>query len=209
MQQPVELSCFIQRPRDLTDFYLDIETLDMMDKSLPERERLARLRVGLAWSYCPPYGWHLWDRFHLNQLEWEFVNKCVIGFRVLGFDLPVISYNTGRPDAPSYHKPQFVIDIWEIVNDMTGRWVGLDELAEATLGIGKAEGIKGKGAPALLTATENVAVNWGTVIDYCRRDVELTIRLWEHVRAGGALVIPPHPTRDLNTYHLWIEERTA
>ncbi len=98
----------------------------------------------------------------------------VIGYNLLRFDYEVLRGYGPLPPLPT-------LDILEEIYQALGFRVGLNEVAQATLGAGKsAHGLQ--------------SVQWfregrlDLVIEYCRRDVELTKRLYEFGKEKGYLL---------------------
>ena len=97
----------------------------------------------------------------------------VIGYNLLRFDYEVLRRYTKDPllDLPT-------VDMLDVIHRSLGRRLKLDNLAAATLGAGKsADGLQ--------------AVRWfrqgqiQKVIDYCRRDVEVTWSVYEFGQQHG------------------------
>jgi DEAD/DEAH box helicase domain-containing protein len=97
----------------------------------------------------------------------------VIGYNLLRFDYEVLRRYTTDPlaDLPT-------VDMLDVIHRRLGFRLKLDDVAAATLGEGKsADGLQ--------------AVRWfregqvDKVIDYCRRDVEVTWRVYDFGRQKG------------------------
>lgn len=97
----------------------------------------------------------------------------VVGYNLLGFDYEVLRRYTEDPllDLPT-------VDMLDHIYRTLGWRLSLDDVAAATLGEGKsADGLQ--------------AVRWfregqvQKVIDYCRRDVEVTWKVYEYGRRNG------------------------
>ena len=100
-------------------------------------------------------------------------SKKVIGYNLLRFDYEVLRPYTTDPllDLPT-------VDMLDVIHRRLGFRLKLDDVAAATLGEGKsADGLQ--------------AVRWfrqgdvQRVIDYCRRDVEVTWKVYEFGRKNG------------------------
>lgn len=97
----------------------------------------------------------------------------VIGYNLLRFDYEVLRRYTKDPllNLPT-------MDMLDVIHRSLGRRLKLDNVASATLGAGKsADGLQ--------------AVRWfrqgqiQRVIDYCRRDVEVTWQVYQFGRQNG------------------------
>lgn len=197
---------------------LDIETLDWFDQPGTERltrdEQIDRMRLGVAvtigpdpedaaakvWCPCPTLGTQALVEWLMEQADDG--RATIVGWNVYDFDLRVIWQNAAI--APR------VADLfarWEglAVRDMMaeirhgsygigrgsvrrgipgGRWYKLGDIADYNLGEGKSgNGLKAvewlrSGDPALVQQA----------IDYCRKDVELTLKLYWLARGDGLLL---------------------
>lgn len=102
--------------------------------------------------------------------------ELIVGFNLKRFDFAVLQPYTTVPLAK---LP--TLDILEEIHGVLGHKLSLNHLAEKTLGAAKS----GDGLLALQLFKEG---RWDELIDYCRRDVELTARLFEFgVRHGYLL----------------------
>jgi DEAD/DEAH box helicase domain-containing protein len=105
--------------------------------------------------------------------------RLVIGFNIKSFDYEVLSAYVPREQLDQLRT----LDLLEHVHAALKRRVRLDDLARATLGKGKsADGVE--------------AVRWfrerdyAKLIEYCRRDVEVTKELYEFGVANGYVLFP-------------------
>lgn len=106
----------------------------------------------------------------INDLESA---PLIVGFNLVRFDYEVLSAYTDRPltGIPT-------LDIHEEVYRHTGIRLSLEDLTSATLGLEK-------------SASGLLAVRWfkdgrlDLVMEYCRRDVEITKALYEYGRDHG------------------------
>jgi DEAD/DEAH box helicase domain-containing protein len=102
--------------------------------------------------------------------------KLVVGFNIVNFDFEVL-----RKYTPFNLKS---IPAFDMLSDIYGRLgfrVSLQGLAETTLGFTKSGG----GLDAVLWYREG---KWDKLIDYCRRDVEITKGLYHFGKARGYLL---------------------
>ncbi|KKT39908.1 MAG: DEAD/DEAH box helicase domain protein [Candidatus Giovannonibacteria bacterium GW2011_GWA2_44_13b] len=99
--------------------------------------------------------------------------RCVIGFNIHHFDLPVL-----QPYVSWSLKSLKTLDLMEDVEKGAGFRISLDNLSETSLGARKS----GDGLQALRWYKE------GRIDDikkYCLKDVELTKALWEYGKKNG------------------------
>lgn len=115
------------------------------------------------------YEEHQADSF-ISRLEGA---KCIIGFNNIGFDNKVIT---------GYRMPDFskvlVFDMLSDVRTRTGRRFSLDNLAGATIGAAKSA----DGLQALQWYKEG---RMEEIIEYCKKDVEVTKNLFLHGAERG------------------------
>lgn len=113
----------------------------------------------------------------------------VVGYNLLGFDYEVLRRYTDDPllDLPTR-------DMLDDIHRTLGWRLKLDDVAAATLGEGKsADGLQ--------------AVRWfrqgemQKVIDYCRRDVEVTWRVYQFGQQNGYI---KYRDRNWRTRKVWV-----
>lgn len=170
-----------QAPRDLV---LDLETKRSFDE-VGGAENRAKLGVSVVGLYD-----YAEDRF-LTFREEAFGDLAerlrtaqkVIGFNLIGFDLPVLAAELGDwvTDLPT-------LDLMVEAQKALGRRISLDALAQATLGMSKL----GSGLDAL---TYYRAGDWERLERYCLEDVKLTRDLYEYARKNGQLFFQKGPRR--------------
>jgi len=112
--------------------------------------------------------------FFKNQLGglWPILEQAdrIIGFNIMGFDLPVLSeYYLG--DTASFPT----LDILEEVKKIVGHRVSLDAIAKETLGIEKS----GTGLDALLYYEQS---RFEELASYCLSDVRITRDVYDFGR---------------------------
>jgi DEAD/DEAH box helicase domain-containing protein len=100
----------------------------------------------------------------------------IVGFNLKKFDYQVLQPYT---DLPLKHLP--TLDILEEIQHSLGHKLSLEHLAEKTL----KEGKSGDGLMALRLFKEG---RLEELVDYCRKDVELTARLFAHGCRQGHLI---------------------
>lgn len=154
--------------------FFDLETQRTFDE-VGGRHNLDRLGLAVAVTYdsCTDE-YHVYTEDQAPELVDELAGAdLVVGFNVLSFDYPVLRPYT---DYPLETLP--TVDMLRDVHLVLGFRLSLQTLAEGTLGVGKsADGLQ--------------AVRWfrqgelEKVIEYCRRDVEITRTLYEFGREHG------------------------
>jgi DEAD/DEAH box helicase domain-containing protein len=169
---PVE---FERQPRRIVCF--DLETQKTFDE-VGGRHNLSKLGLAVAVTYDTSTSQF---RSYTEDQAAELVQNLaqadlVVGFNVLSFDYPVLQPYT---DFPLDTLP--TVDLLRDVHQQLGFRLPLQALAEATLGTGKsADGLQ--------------SVQWfregqvDKVIEYCQRDVELTMQLYQFGCQRGHLL---------------------
>jgi DEAD/DEAH box helicase domain-containing protein len=127
------------------------------------------------------------DRLLLDM----FAADVVIGFNIDRFDLKVLS---GYTDHDLTRIRTF--DLLTKVHDRLGYRLSLQRLSEANLGEGKA----GSGLQSLQWWKEGKI---DLIESYCRKDVEMTRRLWETGRRQGYLLYKDKRGRNLRVPTDW------
>ncbi len=149
----------------------DVETKHLADE-VGGWAHIRRLGLSVAVTYDPQ---HEVYQTYLEEQARDLVAALrsatlVVGFNVFRFDYEVLRAYTNDPlqDLPT-------LDMLQDLYRTLGWRPRLDDLASATLGVGKgADGVQ--------------AVQWyrsgemDRLIDYCRRDVEVTWRIYEFGR---------------------------
>lgn len=191
--------------------YLDIETLDWFDqdhiKALPRDEQLAAMRFGCAVTYRTDlHSWQEWREEHITNLSGH-LTWCalpIVGWNIIDFDLPVINANAWRSGLKTKVEAVEVIDLFDLIRTVTGRWYSLETIAQHNLGRGKlADGQK---AAEWLRSGDPEQV--AKALEYCRHDVQLTIDLHAILLRGEPLRLPPRAKRqELNEIHWWLDGR--
>ncbi|MGQ9600504.1 MAG: ribonuclease H-like domain-containing protein [Anaerolineae bacterium] len=149
--------------------FFDVETQRTFDE-VGSRDNAHKLGLAVAVSYSTRDGQF---RHYTEGTVFDLIAELkaadqVVGFNVLSFDYKVLQAYT---EEALHQFP--TVDLLDHIYRQLGFRVSLDNLATATLGIGKlADGLQ--------------AVRWykegriQDVIDYCRQDVEVTRRLYEY-----------------------------
>lgn len=107
-----------------------------------------------------------------------FTAEKVIGFNLLGFDYKVL-----EPYTPMDFGDIPTVDMMKDLQDSLDKRVKLDDVAEATLDVGKsADGVQ--------------AVTWykrgeiDRIIEYCKQDVKITSEVFRYGTEHGHVKIP-------------------
>ncbi|QSR88292.1 ribonuclease H-like domain-containing protein [Methylacidiphilum caldifontis] len=154
--------------------YLDIET----QKSSFEvggwhKKHLMRLSIGVIYSsFYNKY--FIFSEQEVDQLlRMLRQSDCIVGYNIVGFDIPVLeSYSVfNLSDIPCL---DLLIDIEKKIS----RRIKLDQLAKATLGIGKT----GHGLQALQWWKEGKLLD---IAEYCCYDVKITKLIHEYGMQHG------------------------
>jgi DEAD/DEAH box helicase domain-containing protein len=149
--------------------FFDVETQRLFDE-VGGRQNTRKLGLAAAVAYSTAdSAFHDYTEDKVADLIAELkAADLVVGFNVLRFDYEVLRAYT---DDPLDGIP--TVDMLEHIYRHLGFRVSLGDLAAATLGVGKsADGLQ--------------SVRWykegriQEVLDYCRKDVEITRRLYEY-----------------------------
>lgn len=100
--------------------------------------------------------------------------KQVIGYNIIGFDLPVLQANLKQVDG-SFDADEFPrVDLMYDIMEQIGRRIGLNTVVKATLG---SEGKSGTGLDAIRLWKEG---RIDELKEYCLNDVRLTKELYDY-----------------------------
>jgi len=161
------------------DFLIvDVETKTLVD-AVGGWKNFKQLEVSVACAYDSRTDKFLTYRENeLAQLAELCKERLVIGYNVIGFDIPVLEKYGVLPASE--------LDVFDIMIDFHNvsgwKFVKLEKIAKATLGTGKsADGI--------------MAVEWwktgevDKIIEYCLKDVEVTRDIFLHGLNKGYLEV--------------------
>lgn len=136
--------------------------------------------------------------FHENDFE-AFAPylknaSMLITFAGKRFDIPVIQkyFNFNVSAIPH-------IDLLEEIELAHGRRIGLDVIAQATMGVGKS----GKGLDAIKYYNEG---NLKALEEYCLQDVKVTKELYDYIKKNHHIKIPDKFTQVITTVPITINE---
>lgn len=152
----------------------DLETQRTLDE-VGGRDGIHELRLAVGVTYDPEA-----QRFNTYQ-EADAAQLVaalraagqVVGYNVLGFDYEVL-----RPYAPHSLSDVPTVDLMVHLLETLGWRPRMDDVAAATLGTSKAGG----GLDAVRWFRQG---DLARVIAYCKKDVEITWRLYEFGRQNG------------------------
>lgn len=195
--------------RRLPVVVLDIETNELVEE-VGGWKNVHLLTMGVAVTYDEQTDtWRTWRHGEEADLLSFLVDApLVVGYNLLRFDYKVlwgalqqmplvriklIPLARTDPEEWSLHIP--TLDLFAWLKKTTGRFIGLENVGQSTLGKGKAGKIKGIDAPGLLKAGKV-----REVAEYCTSDVQLTYDLFKWgVEKGTAWYIgtdrKPHATQ--------------
>lgn len=148
---------------------VDIETKTLVD-AVGGWKNFKQLECSIACAYDSKTDTMLtYTEDKLGDLVKLCKERLLVGYNLVGFDLPVLE-KYGMPAVADLD----VFDIMLDVHNVSGwRFVKLDKIATATLGVGKsADGL--------------MAVEWwkqgeiAKIIEYCKKDVEVTRDVFLH-----------------------------
>ncbi|MDD3828746.1 MAG: ribonuclease H-like domain-containing protein [Anaerolineae bacterium] len=151
--------------------FFDVETQRSFDE-VGGRHNIRRMGLAAAVTYSTATGaYHHYTEDRCAELLAELrAADLVVGFNVLSFDYEVLRAYTDDPldDLPT-------VDMLDHVYRRLGFRVGLNALAECTLGCCKSA----DGLQALAWYREG---KMQEILDYCQQDVEVTRQLYEYGR---------------------------
>jgi DEAD/DEAH box helicase domain-containing protein len=149
--------------------FFDVETQRTADE-VGGWENAAEMRVSVAVTYATLDGrYHVYEESDVPlMLDELFRADVIVGFNIRAFDYAVLSRYTERS-----LEPLPTLDLLEDITRQAGHRVKLDNLARTTLGEGKSG--EGLGAVGLFAEGRMLEL-----VDYCRRDVEVTKGLYEY-----------------------------
>ncbi|MCO5142687.1 MAG: ribonuclease H-like domain-containing protein [Oligoflexia bacterium] len=157
---------------------VDIETKTLVD-AVGGWKNFKALEVSIACAYdSKTKQMHAYREDELSQLVELCKERLLIGYNLVGFDLPILE-KYGLPAVSELD----VFDIMLDVHNVSGwKFVKLEKIAHATLGTGKsADGL--------------MAVEWwktgevDKIIEYCKKDVEVTRDVFLHGLNKGFIEI--------------------
>jgi DEAD/DEAH box helicase domain-containing protein len=143
--------------------YFDLET----QKSAQEvggwqNKRAMRMALGVTFSTARN-GYHIYGENEVTELITELQRAdCVVGYNILGFDFEVLA-----PYSVFDLSQVPTLDLMEGIEQSLGKRIGLDAVAQETIGVGK-------------TATGLDALKWWKegklqqIAEYCCFDVKAT-----------------------------------
>ncbi len=148
---------------------LDLETKRTFDE-VGGRDHLGQLEVSVAAIYdYATQEFHVFEEREIGKLQNVLINSSlIVGFNHVNFDLPVL-----QPYLSIDVKTLPVFDIMLDFQAKTGHRIGLDSLAQATLGVGKT----GYGIDAIRYFREG---KMKELRDYCVNDVKVTRDLFNY-----------------------------
>ena len=154
--------------------FFDLETQRTFDE-VGGRQNLSKLGLAVAVTCDSSRGeYHAYTEDQARELVKELAAAgLVVGFNLLSFDYEVLQPYT---DYPLQTLP--TVDMLRDIHQALGFRLPLQALAEATLGVGKSSG-------GLQSVRWFRAGELEKVIEYCRQDVEITMKLYEYGRQRG------------------------
>jgi DEAD/DEAH box helicase domain-containing protein len=161
--------------------FLDLET-QYLAAEVGGWANIESLRLAVACTFDERAGYRDWCEAQAGDLLAELRQaEQVVGFNLNAFDYRVLSLygQTAGLEAKTF-------DLHEHVRQQTGKRVALNTLAVLNLGEGK---VFESGVQAVMLWK---AGRLEELTAYCRKDVELTKRLFEFWQAQGLLWISGH-----------------
>ncbi|MFQ5670347.1 MAG: DEAD/DEAH box helicase [Acidobacteriota bacterium] len=180
------------RRRPEVDLVFDLETLRSA-ADVGGWDRAAEMGLALAVVHDRRnQTWRTYREAEAKDLIIDLLGADrVIGFNVKRFDYAVLS---GYSTAELGRIP--TLDLLEEIHAVLGFRLSLARLAEGTLGLSKG----GDGLASLEWVKEG---RWDLVEAYCRRDVEITLKLFDYGRRHGHLLARDRQGRSLQIPAGW------
>lgn len=174
------------------DLFFDLETL----RSAAEVGGWSRAAdMGLALGVIYDRRRDLWRTYREEDVKDLIIDLLsagrVVGFNVKRFDYTVLS---GYAAADFSRVP--TLDLLEEIHQVLGFRLSLAHLAEETLGVKKSA----DGLQSLAWVQEG---RWDLIEAYCRRDVEITLKLYEFGRRHGHVLFRGRDGRRLRLPVTW------
>jgi len=160
---------------DVYDLVIDVETQKLFEQVGGFKPKKLGLSYVGAWMVRSEN--ELLDKDYVGFFEhnisdfWPFVERArsLVGFNLIGFDLPVLSV---------YYSGDFSVlktfDLMDEMKQVLGHRVSLNAVAKGTLGEEKS----GDGLGAVEYYNQK---DWKNLEKYCKKDVELTAKLFQEV----------------------------
>jgi len=142
------------------------------------RQNIHRLGLSVAVTYNEDENLY---RFYTEENVSELVEELKKGKLVVGFNLYRFDYQVLQPYTSFPLESLPTLDLMEEVRRKLGIRVSLDQLAWATLGAGKS----GDGMLAIRLWRQGRIEE---LMEYCRRDVEITWQLYEFGRRNRYII---------------------
>lgn len=164
--------------------YFDLET----QKSAQEVggwDKIADMRMSIGVTYSTARGGYaIYHEKEVDQLIQELLRAdCVIGFNLFRFDYIVLT-----PYTPFDFSQVPTLDLMVDLEKSIGHRIGLDAVAEASLGVNKTA----VGTDALKWWKEG---KWMEIAEYCCYDVKVTKLVHEYGVAHGKISYISNKTR--------------
>jgi DEAD/DEAH box helicase domain-containing protein len=154
----------------------DVETQRLFEE-IGNTRQAAKLGLSVAVSYDADAGTYrtFTEESASDLVEQLFTARLVVGFNSLKFDYAVL-----RPYTDRKFNRLPTLDIFDHLYRRTGYRSRLDTIAKATLGVGKS----GDGKEACEMWRDG---RIDELVEYCRRDVEVTWQVYEYGKKHGAV----------------------
>jgi DEAD/DEAH box helicase domain-containing protein len=159
------------------DLFFDLETLRSAEEVGGWHQAA---RMGLALGVVFDRGRDEW-RVYTEERARDLIIDLMSASRVVGFNVRRFDYEVLKGYAAADFTRVPTLDLLEDIHRILGFRLSLAHLAETTLGVAKA----GDGLLSLQWVREG---RWDLIEAYCRRDVEITARLFDFGRQNGHLL---------------------
>lgn len=155
---------------------LDLETQDLISKDFKAT------RISIAVSYeIEQDKYKVFRENEIHKLISDiFHADLVIGFNIIGFDYKLLQ---NYLDEDKNFDRVNTLDILIEIKKITGRRISLDKISKATLNLSKL----GNGFKAIKFFKDG---EFRKLVEYCKRDVELTYKIYKFGKDFGYILVP-------------------
>ena len=176
------------------DLIFDLETRRSAD-DVGGWSRIADM--GLALAVIWDRGRDRWRVYREDEAK-DLIIDLLSAHRVVGFNIRRFDYTVLSAYAQADFSRIPTLDLLEEIHGTLGFRLSLAHLAETTLGVAKS----GDGRTSLAWVRDG---RWDLVESYCRRDVEITARLYDYGRLNGHLIFRDREGRAARIPATWAE----
>ncbi|MFQ5718203.1 MAG: DEAD/DEAH box helicase [Acidobacteriota bacterium] len=157
--------------------------------------------MGLALAVVWDRGRDVWTTYRETDVK-DLIIDLLSARRVIGFNVRRFDYTVLSAYAPADFGRIPTLDLLDEIYAVLGFRLSLGHLAETTLGMAK-------GGDGLASLEWVRTGRWDLVETYCRKDVEITARLFDHGRDHGHLLFRDRAGRTGRVPATWAAQDPA